>query len=153
MILDVLAQHRRYLSLHLRFPAAFAWLAAADWTAIADGRHPIQGDDLFAIVESGPSKDPATRRFESHRAYLDIQVNLAGGERMGWCPAAGLPVVEDFRPDNDIRFHAPPAEAAQVLVRPGWFAIFWPEDAHMPFLHPDGGQVAVRKAVLKVRLA
>lgn len=150
MIQDSLANAARYAPLHPLFPAAFAWLAAN--RGIADGRHPIQGEDLFAIVETGSTFDPAVRRFESHRTYIDIQVNLAGGEVMEWLPVAGLAVEDDFQPGGDIAFYRTPTTAPTRLhVKADEFTIFWPSDAHKPVCHPPTGPTAYRKVVFKVR--
>ncbi len=150
MIQDSLAQAGRYTALHPLFAQAFAWLAANH--GIADGRHAIRGDDLFAIVETGTTFDPALRRFESHRTYIDIQVNLAGGEVMEWLPVAGLTVEDGFQPDGDIAFYrAPQSAPTRLHVQAGTFAIFWQSDAHKPVCHPPSGPVTYRKVVFKVR--
>jgi biofilm protein TabA len=152
MIQDSLTQAPRYAGLHPLFPTAFAWLAAHP--TIADGRHAIRGEDLFVIAETGPTFDAAVRRFESHRTYIDIQVNLAGGEIMEWLPVAGLTTADDFQPDGDIAFYAPPVGAPSRLhVMPGQFTVFWPADAHKPVCHPPSGPTTYRKLVFKVRLA
>jgi YhcH/YjgK/YiaL family protein len=150
MIQDTLAHADRYSKLHPRFAAAFAWLAAN--SAPADGKYAIQGDDLFAIVETGTTHAPAVRRFESHRTYIDIQVNLVGGEIMEWLPLAGLSVEDDFQPDGDIAFyHAPTVAPTRLFVQPGHFTMFWPSDAHKPVCHPPSGPTTYRKVVFKVR--
>ena len=150
MIQDTLVNAARYHGLHPRFAAAFAWLATN--REITDGRHPINGDDLFAIVESGKTWDAAVRRFESHRTYIDIQVNLAGGEIMEWLPVAGLTVEDDFQPDGDIAFYrAPTIAPTRLHVQPDEFAIFYPSDAHKPVCHPPSGPTTYRKVVFKVR--
>jgi biofilm protein TabA len=152
MIQDSLTQAHRYSGLHPLFPVAFAWLAAN--RELADGRHAIRGDDLFVIAETGPTFDAGVRRFESHRTYIDIQVNLAGGEIMEWLPVAGLTIADDFQPDGDIAFYAPPVSVPSRLhVAPGHFTVFWPADAHKPICHPPGGPTTYRKLVFKVRLA
>jgi len=154
MICDRLANAARYQRLHPLFPAAFAWATDVGNRARADGEYPIQGKDLYAIVQSGQTMPAADKRFESHRRYIDIQLNLSGSEIMEWTPVDGLPVADDFRPDNDIRFHQPVADGATpLLVKPDEFAIFWPEDAHKPCCHPHGAPQAFRKIVFKVAVA
>ncbi len=151
MIQDALDHAARYAALHPLFPKAFSWLAAHRDSA--DGRYAIDGEDLFVIVETGPTFDPAMRRFEAHRSYIDIQVNLAGGEVMEWLPVAGLQIADDFRPGGDIAFfHSPASAASRLHVQPGHFAIFWPNDAHKPVCHPPGGATTYRKMVFKVRV-
>ena len=152
MIQDSLSQAHLYAGLHPLFPVAFAWLAANP--DIPDGRHAIRGEDLFVIAETGPTFDAALRRFESHRTYIDIQVNLAGGELMEWLPVAGLTIADDFQPDGDIAFYAhPSAKPSRLHVAPGQFTVFWPADAHKPVCHPPSGPTTYRKLVFKVRCA
>jgi YhcH/YjgK/YiaL family protein len=148
MILDRLDRLPAYAAINRFIAPAHAWLTGQDLSRLADGRIAIQGEDLFAIVESRPSRD--TGRFETHRTYADIQVNLAGGERMGWWPGEGLAVTETKGPDTF--FHQLDAATTPVVeVPPGHFAIFAPGEAHLPLLHPATGPVQLRKVVLKLR--
>ena len=154
MICDRLANAARYQRLHPLFPDAFAWAQDPANRARADGEYAIHGRDLYAIVQGGQTMPAGDKRFESHRRYIDIQLNLSGAEIMEWTPVAGLAVADDFRPDNDIRFHHPPTGATTpLLVRPDEFAIFWPEDAHKPCCHPYGAATAFRKIVFKISIA
>lgn len=149
MIHDSLSQVERYVGLHPLFGVAFTWLMTH--REAADGKHVIRGDDLFVIVETAATHDPVTRRFEAHRRYIDIQVNLAGGEVMEWLPTADLRVEDDFQPEGDIAFFHPPTIAPTRLhVRPNEFAIFFPSDAHKPVCHPPSGPTTYRKFVFKV---
>lgn len=150
MILAPLADAVRYAGLHPRFAAAFAWAQDPANLARADGRYEI-APGLMVIVESGTTKDRAVRRLEAHRRKIDIQLVLAGPEIMEWSPLAGLRVHEDYKPEKDVAFyHDPAGPLASLLVAPGWFAIFWPEDAHKPVLHPAGQPVPYRKLVFKI---
>jgi biofilm protein TabA len=151
MIHDTLAQAARYHALHPRFATAFAWAQVTENCEKPDGRYLINGEDLFVIVESGSTMPAALKRFESHRKYIDIQVNLSGPEIMEWMPRARLTVELPFTADNDICFYQPTNEpVTRLLVRPGEFAIFFHEDAHKPCCHPHETAVAYRKLVFKV---
>lgn len=152
MILCRLADAEPMAVLHPRFAQAFAWLRALP-PGINDGRHDLAGDDLYALVQSGTTRAAHEGRLESHRAYIDIQASLAGGETIEWAPAAGLAVEDDFRPDGDIRFHGPsPRPATLLRLAAGDLAIFWPADAHKPICHLSAAPAAFRKAVIKVRV-
>jgi biofilm protein TabA len=148
MILDLLSNHQAYLALHPRFPTAFSWLVRQDWASVADGRLAIDGDDVFAIVESGTTAAPSTRRFESHRRYLDIQLVISGGERMGWCPAPAMDAGDQAGPD--IWFHPEPRQSQQLVVHPGQFAIFIPGEGHKPCCLLDSDPAPFRKCVVKL---
>jgi YhcH/YjgK/YiaL family protein len=153
MIQDSVANAKRYLGLHPRFAPAFAWAQEPSNLAKPDGRYALQGDALFVIVESGPTIASHLKRFESHRRYIDIQINLKGPEIMEWMPRAALTVFEDFKPDNDICFYQQPViTPTRLLVCPQEFAIFWPEDAHKPCCNPGEVSVSYRKLVFKVAL-
>jgi YhcH/YjgK/YiaL family protein len=153
MILDALTCAGRYAGLHPLFPAAFAWCDSAQAASAPDGRYPLLGDQLVVIVESGQTRASEHKLFESHRRYIDIQVNLSGSEIMEWMPVAALSVRDEFAPDGDIRFyHPPPGPSTRLLVEPRHFAIFYPADAHKPCIHPQGTPVAYRKLVFKVEV-
>ncbi len=149
MIQDSLGNAGRYLGLHPLFPRAFSWLA--EHPNAPDGKHHILDDLLFAIVETAGTHDPAQRRFESHRRYIDIQVNLAGGEVMEWLPTVALKIEDDFQADGDIAFYRPAdVHPTRLHVRAGEFAIFFSSDAHKPVCHPPTGPSTYRKVVFKV---
>jgi len=148
MILDLLANHGSYLTLHRRLAPAFAWLTAQDWNRVADGKTLIADEDLFGIVETGTTALAETRKFESHRRYLDIQYEISGGERMGWCPASALSAGIQGGPD--IWFHPEPTLPQQVIVTPGYFAIFLPLEGHKPCCQLADAAAPFRKCVVKV---
>jgi biofilm protein TabA len=151
MIHDTLAQAARYHALHPRFAQAFAWCQDINNLQKSDGRYVIADEQLFVIVESGHTMPANRKRFESHRKYIDIQVNLKGPEIMEWLPKHGLTVADDFTGDNDICFYQPTNQlATRLLVRPQEFTIFFPEDAHKPCCNPEEHDVAYRKLVFKV---
>ena len=88
MILDHLDNWRRYATLHPRFEGALAFLERRDLVDLSPGRHPIEGERLYALVikEDGRGRDRA--RLEIHRRYIDIQCTIAGADDIGWKPAA-----------------------------------------------------------------
>lgn len=149
MILDTLAQADRYRALHPLFARAFAFLRSADLQALAPGRHAIQGEQLFAIVEACAGRTRAEAKLECHRRYIDIQLVLQGIDEMGWKPvAACLDPATDYDAGRDIRFFND-APAGWIAVPAGAFCIFFPEDAHAPLVSSG----AIRKAVVKVAVA
>jgi biofilm protein TabA len=151
MILDLLANRTWYQPLHPLLKPAFDWLEAQDWSKLADGLVEIEGDNLRAIIESGSTAAPANKKFESHRRYLDIQYVISGGERMGWCPAAGVAAGEQAGPD--LWFHPEPTFSQQIVVTPGRFAIFAPMEAHKPCCLLADTPALFRKCVVKVSWA
>jgi YhcH/YjgK/YiaL family protein len=149
MILSAPSQISRYAGLHLLFQRAFDYIRDTDLYALAPGRYPIVGDDLFAIVEHVPGKTKEMARLEAHRKYIDIQLVLDGDEQMGWKPLADcFNPVSEHSEDKDIRFFHD-APASWIAVPPDHFCIFFPEDAHAPLV----GSGMVRKVIFKVAVS
>ena len=146
MILSALSQTSRYAALHPLFQQAFDYMRDTDLNALAPGRYPIVGDELFAIVEQAPGKTKEMAKLEAHRKYIDIQLVLDGDERMGWKPLADcLNPVSEYSEEKDIRFFHD-APASWIAVPPDHFCIFFPEDAHAPLV----GEGQIRKVIFKV---
>jgi len=150
MILDRIANLRLYEALPERFAAGLHWLDSFG-TDAADGRIEIQGDHLFALVQSYPTSPASDKRFESHRRYADIQYVASGRERILHTSTEALQVETPYVEEQDIIFYREPGVSSSLLVSAGDFAIFWPGDAHKPGCMA-GGREDVRKVVIKVRL-
>jgi YhcH/YjgK/YiaL family protein len=146
MILDSLDNASRYRDLHPAFGRAFDYLLRTDLSAAATGRHDIDGDRMFVLVQEHEGTGPDTTKLEAHKAYIDIQLTISGQEEIGWMPAARCRQPEDeFDAARDIIFYRD-RPMTSLVVPPRQFAVFFPEDAHAPL----GGRGAVKKAVLKV---
>ena len=146
MIIDTLANGDRYAALHPRFAAAFAFLRDTDLAALEPGRHAVDGDALFAIVEACPGRTRAEAKLECHRRYIDIQLVLDGVDEMGWKPLADCRDPEtDYDAARDIRFFRD-APASWIATPAGSFCLFFPEDAHAPLVGPG----TIRKVVVKI---
>ncbi|MDB4949521.1 MAG: hypothetical protein JWM27_2170 [Gemmatimonadetes bacterium] len=150
MILGSLADSAVHEALGTGIAAGFRWLRAFD-AAIPDGRHAIEGDDVFALVSSYHTGPSTEKRFEAHRAHLDIQYVASGTERVLHAPLGSLRSVQPYSAPDDVEFFADPPQSSSFLLGTGDFAIFHPGDAHKPGCMA-GGRHAVRKVVVKVRL-
>jgi biofilm protein TabA len=146
MIYDIFDNFDRYAGLQDGFAKAFAFLRRPDLLELAVGRYAIDGERVFAIVakDQGRGKDEA--QLEVHGRYIDIQMVLAGTDEMGWRPKTHCrQPVGEYDPDGDIGFFADPP-VAWLPVGPGMFAVFFPEDAHLPLISSE----PIHKVVVKV---
>ncbi len=150
MILISLAESAPYEALGERIAAGLRWLRSMD-PAVADGRHAIDGDAVFALVAAYETAPGTEKRFETHVRHVDLQYVADGHERILHAPAAALTVETPYDDAADITFYAEPPFASSLLMRPGDLAIFFPEDAHKPGCMA-GGRHTVRKVVVKVRI-
>ncbi len=146
MILDDLAHANRYLPLHQGFQAAFEFLARPDLGKLDSGRHEIDGDRIFALINRDVGRGRDGARFEAHRKYIDIQFLVDGNEEIGWSPLGECTTIsEPYDDSRDILFYADRPNL-WIWLPVGKYMIFFPEDAHAP-LASTGNNV---KAVIKI---
>jgi YhcH/YjgK/YiaL family protein len=131
--------------------AGFAFLERFDLATLPDGKHPIQGEDLYALIMRVPSKSAAEARFESHRDYIDIQYLVSGDEALGVLPIGELTGPTPYDSAKDVVFYATPAAYPALRLPPGHFAVFFPPDGHQPMCHA-GAPGQLHKVVVKVRV-
>ncbi|GMV95354.1 MAG: hypothetical protein AMXMBFR82_51320 [Candidatus Hydrogenedentota bacterium] len=148
MIMDLLKNWEQYAWPNGRFGQGFAYLQSLE-AGVADGRYELDGDNLFCMVQAYETKPQDEQEFEAHREYADIQVLLAGKESILWTPREGLAVTKPYKPD--IEFYSLIPGATDLVLRPGQFCVFMPDDAHAPCITHET-QCTVRKAVVKVKL-
>jgi biofilm protein TabA len=146
VILDTLGNASRYADMHPGFTRAFEFLASTDMTALAPGRHDLEGDNLFVLINENAGRGEDAARLEVHRRYIDIQYTIQGEELIGWVPLVRCVAPDGaFDEKKDILF-LDDRPSTFVSVPPGSFAIFFPHDAHAPL----AGQGLLKKAVVKV---
>ena len=151
MIVDELKNWRRYETLEELRPA-FEFLEQHVGENLPDGRIEIDGARLFALPQSYTPRPVEGSRFEAHRRYADVQYIATGAEMIGYAPTEGLEVQTPYDADNDAGFYAQPECYTLTALSAGMFAVFYPEDAHMPCCRLDSDET-IRKIVLKVQLS
>lgn len=148
MILDRLENWSRYFSSPLMEQVRACLAGLGPDSAL--GERPVQDKDAWVNAFEGALRPLDQALFEAHRVYADIQVVLTGQDSCGWVPLPGLIPQGGYDPAKDVAFYQRPSSSFDFFtLRPGLFAVFFPEDAHLPQV---GGPGAVRKAVAKVRV-
>ncbi len=150
MIVDSLSHAERYERFGPGFEVGLQYLRTFD-PATPDGRHAIEGEEVFALVQSYETQPGSTKRFESHRRHADIQYVVSGVERILHAPVTLLAAESPYDEEEDILFYEDPEASSSLLLREGDMAIFHPGDAHKPGCMA-GGRVRVKKVVVKVRI-
>ncbi len=149
MILDKLENSDGYLRLHRNFEKAFEFLRRADLGSLNVATHPVDGKEVYALIQNNSGKDIKDARLEAHRVYIDIQFLVDGNEKIGWKSRQDCRnVALAYSSEKDIEFFSDSPQT-YLTMKPGTFAIFFPGDAHAPMIS-DGN---VRKCVVKVRAA
>lgn len=151
MIFDHLSKASLY-HLSSRFASGFKYIRDFH-PSLADGRYPIEGDDVYALVQTFESAPAVEKQFESHEVYADIHYIVSGSEVIYYCPSSELIPKAPYDPSVDATYYQDHDDLPLVL-RAGFFMIFLQHDAHKPAcIDPAVGAIEVRKVVIKVRLA
>ena len=116
-----------------------------------EGKCWIQEPEIYAEVSSYKTRPVHEGRLETHKRYVDIQIMLSGSERMDVMPPDTLIPDTDYDEQKDIRFYKRvKAPAVRLLMVPGNFAMFFPQDAHCPQITPHSEALNVKKVVIKI---
>lgn len=151
MIFDHITNAARYGALHPRLRAGFDYIRSFD-VSTADGDYAIEGDAVFARPHTYLTEPAALRRWEAHRRYVDIQFMVAGREAILHAAVDRLLGATPYDLQHDVvHYTGGDGSSNRLVMQPGFFAIFYPEDGHKPGVAVgDAGRV--RKVVVKVDL-
>ena len=146
MIVDSFDYIACYKGLHPNLDTAIEWLNSHTLDALENGKTIIDGDKVFVNVMDADLRDAEGAAFEYHRRYADLQIDLTGGEYLGWASEGKDEGV--FDETADCGFKSAPDHCGMTLGD-GRFAIFFPGELHKPSCKSEGCD-HVRKAVVKI---
>ncbi len=146
MIIDHIKNASEYYQLGAPIETALRYLERSDFSTIPVGRHALDGDRLYAMVETYQTKLEEDGFWEAHIKYIDIQYIASGLERIGYAPV-GTMKPEPYDVEKD--FYKLHGEGDFITMREGQFAILKPQDAHMPQIAVDQPE-KVKKVVIKL---
>jgi len=149
MIYDSLNNFGMYLCMHPHFADALAFLKKHEGAlpALASGSYDINSSGAFASISEYESKPESEGFLEYHRNFIDIQVVVVGREQIGIaqkdnCRDQGYLEEKDLGKLDGI--------ANFIVMDITNFAIFFPQDAHMPQISCSDKRGKVKKVVFKI---
>jgi len=145
MIYDTLENARIYANLNPRLEKAFSFLLSTDLAALEPGRMELEGDFIYVLVQEYLSKPESEGKWEAHKRYIDVQYIVSGTELIGFALVNTMKLGE-YIPEKD--FQSMKGSGQMMQMSAGDFAVFYPQDAHMPGLE-NGKQTLVKKVVVK----
>lgn len=135
------------------FKDIFEFLVSNDLEALTLGRHDVCGDECFVNVDAVTTRTEEVAQFETHRRIIDLHVPINSEETIGYCPRSSLPEDLEYDSEKDLQFYASkPENYTRLAMKPGMFAIFYPEDAHLPMCRADS-PVDIKKIVGKISVS
>jgi biofilm protein TabA len=147
MVVDTLENLEKYALLNPLFTQAIEFLKSHDLHAMEVGKTELNGKNLVVNIAQTAPKTKEQAKLETHNEFIDIQIPLSGTEIMGYTPGKDcVPADASYNAEKDITFFEGAAET-YIAVKPGMFAIFFPQDGHAPGISPDG----VKKVIVKVK--
>src|SRR5262245_7996093 len=104
MIYDTLQNASLYAvpgTLGSRIAKAFDFLRRPDLATVERGRHDIDGDNVFALVQDYETKPREQGKWEAHRKYIDVQYVVSGDECIGYANLGTLKITKDYDDKDD----------------------------------------------------
>ena len=87
---------------------------------------------------------------ESHQREIDIQILLSGAEKIRIFSEEHVRIKSDYNPEIDCTFYTVNGDAhSEVVLQPGYFAMFFPQDIHNPLIANNNIQ-SLKKIVIKI---
>lgn len=148
MILDKIENIELYFQLGERIKQALCYIRDSDFSELKAGKHYIDGDKLFVLVNEYKTKNICDCLMESHKKYIDLQYMYKGCEMIACSiltkqePSKSYDSVGDYTLYN-------PIDYSMIKLETGTFVLFFPDDLHMPsIMHNEPENI--KKMVVKI---
>lgn len=113
-----------------------------------EGKFTLSDNRVFVIITTGDTEKADQRKAEVHRKYIDIQILLDGEERIGYSNELDENFASLSKLKNDVLFIEDVKNENFVDLRPGDFALFYPDQVHRPMCAINS-PTRIKKAIIK----
>lgn len=116
------------------------------------GEISLIGEEVFAKIMRYDTTENNNDMVEAHNQYVDIQFLISGSELIKVYDRELLEIKKDYSAVTDCEFFNPAvgARLCNLTLNPGYFAVLFPQDAHLAALNPVDEPVSVHKIVIKI---
>lgn len=149
MIYDNLSYIELYKGLSPDIYEGLRFLKEAD-VNIATGVYQIN-PRVKAIISEYETKIENEFGYEAHKKFIDIQFTLKGQERVACLPIERMKEENPYSDESDAAFYSASTPPQEMTIGDGYFAVFFPQDGHMPQLCIDK-PIQVKKVVVKIQI-
>lgn len=148
MIFDKIENIELYFQLGERIKQALIYIRETDFTKLKTGKHNIDGDKLFVLVNEYKTKDISECVMEAHKKYIDLQYMYKGCEKIACSILTDQEPTKNYDSENDYSLYKP-FDFSIIKLETGTFALFFPDDIHMPgIVHNESKNI--KKIVVKI---
>jgi YhcH/YjgK/YiaL family protein len=151
MIIGKMKNLNIYKGLSANVDKAIDYANSTDLLALSEGKHEIDGKNIYLSRQSYVGKPFENCAAENHDKYLDLQILLKGTENFGYADFRNstLKLLDPYNKEKDVTKYTVTDEATYTMTE-GSFALIFPEDVHRPQIKVNEGKI--EKAVIKIRL-
>lgn len=149
MIYDGLEKIGRYRGYARGLDILIDWLADHNPADLPVGSNEIDGKRVYANVMESSTKNIEDGRFEFHKKYIDVQMDLEGREFIRTTPGETVISVEyDEEKEAGFSHEAPEnQDFLDVVMGKGRFVVLVPGEPHMCNLVLPGDEVGPIKKI------
>jgi biofilm protein TabA len=150
MLIDDLRNAPKYYHTNPNVAKALQWLEQYrhQLAKMENSRYDIDGDDVYAIVNSYDTRPLGECGWEAHIRYCDIHYSVSGSERIGYAHQPHMLELQPYNPDKDYALYA--GSGDWITVREGSFCLLLPQDIHAPGAIAGEHSVHLKKVVIKL---
>jgi YhcH/YjgK/YiaL family protein len=151
MLIDHLNNASQYYILSPHVAKGLQWLEKnqEQLATMENGRYEIDGEDVYAIVNSYETKPAADCGWEAHKVYCDIHYSVAGGERIAYSHISRMVESQAYNEEKDYSLYQ--GEGDWIAVRENMFCLLRPEDVHAPGAMLNAEPMFLKKVVIKLK--
>ena len=151
MILDRIENAGRYFQ-GGRIEQALRLLQDYTLQDFVGNRRTIDGENLYFNHSTYKTEPTGNGLLEAHRKYADIMLILEGCEAIYHKSVHQLQnVTMEYNAADDTMLAQLDEDPSKLILKPGYFVIFYPEDAHCPCCDAFQSET-VKKVIAKVLL-
>ncbi len=149
MIYDKLSNLKLYKGMNPNLDTAIDYITSHDLNELPLGKTVVDGDNVYINVMDAKAFPVEERAYEVHKKYMDIQIDLAGVERIDTGDYTTME-MDDYNEEKDVA-KATAKDLAECLIGPGNFIICMTGEPHKPNIAVCEDTV-LKKAVCKVHI-
>lgn len=149
MIYDKLANITLYKGISKHLDTAIQYLSTHDLNELPLGKTSVDGDLVYINVMETKAQPLEERKYEVHKNYLDIQIDLIGTERVDTGDFHKV-TLENYNTEADVAV-AYSDNVASCILGPGNFIICMAREPHKPNIAVSE-DTFLKKAVVKVHI-
>lgn len=146
MIIGNIKNIEVYKGLSKNIDKAIDFIVNLDKTS--DGNYEIDGQNIYAMINTISPKGLDGMVYEAHRQYIDLHYIIEGTEILGYERTELCTPQNEYNNDEDYQLYS--AQGTLINLKKGDFYIVHPFDAHAPECNKDGKKI--RKVIIKIKV-